>query len=142
VKLEAALLLAVCLGAQAQGDASAQAGACPKAAEVTQQHLLGLWRAEFEGLAQGATLLLEEHPEYAETVRGEINRNGERALMAGDIDDGEVTLEESVNGRNISATWTGTVEDGSCGTQIRGTWQGTADSAPRAFVLRKLPGSR
>jgi hypothetical protein len=117
--------------------AAAQAPACPKAAEVSQQHLLGLWRAEFEGLTQGATLLLEKHPELAESVRGAINRNGERALMAGDVDDGEFTLEESVNGVNISATWLGDVVEGSCGMEIKGTWQSAHDSKPRTFVLRK-----
>ncbi len=117
--------------------ATAQAPACPKAAEVSQQHLLGLWRAEFESLAQGATLLLEKHPELAESVRGAINRNGEKAQLAGDVDDGEFTLEESVNGVNISATWLGDVVEGSCGMEIKGTWQSAHDSKPRAFVLRK-----
>jgi hypothetical protein len=117
--------------------AVAQAPACPKAAEVSQQHLLGLWRAEFEGLSQGATLLLEKHPELAESVRGAINRNGEKAQLAGDVDDGEFTLEESVNGVNISATWLGDVVEGSCGMEIKGTWQSAHDSKAHAFVLRK-----
>jgi hypothetical protein len=117
--------------------AAAQASACPKAAEISQQHLLGLWRAEFEGLTQGATLLLEKHPELAESVRGAINRNGEKAQLAGDVDDGEFTLEESVNGVNISATWLGDVVEGSCGMEIKGTWQSAHDSKPRTFVLRK-----
>lgn len=117
--------------------AQAAAPACPTAAEVAQRHLLGLWRAEFEGLWQGATLLLEKHPELAESVRGAINRNGERALVAGDVEDGEFTLEESVNGVNISATWLGDVVEGSCGMEIKGTWQSAHDSKPRAFILRK-----
>lgn len=147
MKLRPALLLAaasqaVCLGAHAQANASLQPVACPKAVDVTHQHLLGLWRAEFEGLARGATLLLERHPEFAESVRGAINRDGERALVAGDVEDGEFTLEESANGVNISATWTGMVEDNSCGTQISGTWQGAHDARARSFVLRKQPASR
>ena len=112
---------------------------CPAAAKVTHRHLLGLWRATFDGLGQGATLLLERHPELAESVRGAINRNGERALLAGDVDDGEFTLEESVDGVKIDATWTGAVIDGSCGREIRGDWQRTADRSPHPFVLRKLP---
>jgi hypothetical protein len=117
--------------------AQGAAPACPKAAEVAQRHLLGLWRAEFEGLAAGATLLLEKHPELSESVRGAINRNGEKAQLAGDVEDGEFTLEESVNGVNISATWLGDVVEGSCGMEIKGTWQSAQDSKPRAFVLRK-----
>jgi hypothetical protein len=96
-----------------------------------------MWRAEFEGLAQGATLLLEKHPELADSVRGRINRDGERAEVAGDVDDGEFTLEESVNGVNISATWMGDVVAGSCGREIRGTWQSERDRQEHGFVLRK-----
>ncbi|MBG9388661.1 hypothetical protein [Caenimonas aquaedulcis] len=120
----------------------ASPAACPGADELAHVHLIGLWRAEFEGLAQGATLLLGQHPELAESVRGAINRNGERAEVSGDVDDGDVTLEESANGVNISATWWGTMEEGSCGKTIKGTWQGAGDSPARAFVLRKLPDSR
>jgi hypothetical protein len=142
VKLASALLLAVgqavCLPACSQPVAQSQAGACPKSAEITHRELLGLWRAEFEGLAQGATLLLEPHAEFAESVRGAINRNGERALLAGDIEDGEFTLEESVNGVNISATWLGDIVEGTCGKEIRGTWQAQGERRARAFVLRKF----
>jgi hypothetical protein len=146
VKLGPAFLLAasqaVCMAAFAQGAVEPKAAACPSGPEVTHKHLLGLWRAEFEGLAQGATLLLEQHPDLADSVRGAINRNGERAEVAGDVDDGEFTLEESTNGVNISATWTGTIEDSSCGTRIQGTWQSAGNPMPRAFVLRKQPDSR
>jgi opacity protein-like surface antigen len=143
MKLRPNLLLAAALAAACAGGASAQttsqavAVACPKAHEVVQQHLLGLWRADFEGLAQGATLLLEQHPELAESVRGGINRNGERAEVSGDVDDGEFTLEESENGVNISATWLGDMVEGSCGREIRGTWQAEGDRRARGFVLRK-----
>ncbi|HSH91435.1 MAG TPA: hypothetical protein VK996_15725 [Ramlibacter sp.] len=112
--------------------------ACPKAVEVTHEHLLGMWRAEFEGLAQGATLLLERHPELKESVRGAVNRNGDRAEVSGDVDEGEFTLEESTNGTRIAATWLGDVVEGSCGREIRGTWQATGDARQRPFVLKKL----
>jgi hypothetical protein len=134
MKLPLAIALSLCALA---GTAAAQAPACPQAAEVGQQHLLGLWRAEFEGLPQGATLLLEKHPELTESVRGAINRNGERALVAGDVDDGEFSLEESANGTNISAIWLGDVVEGSCGREIRGSWKAEGDSRQYQFVLRK-----
>jgi hypothetical protein len=134
-------LLALVLALSAlPGMAQSQATACPTAAEVRQQHLLGLWRAEFEGLAQGATLLLEKHPDHAESVRGAINRNGVRAQVAGDLDDGEFSLEESANGVNISAIWLGDVVEGSCGREIRGSWKAEADSRQFQFVLRKQSG--
>ena len=123
--------------------------ACPTPAQVTPLHLYGLWRAEFDGLS-GATLLIEKHPELSGSVSGAVNRDGVRSLCAGDVDDGEFTLEESDNGQTISATWSGTVIDNSCGKEIRGTWikslSTTATNAAlglasnHRFVLRKLPG--
>jgi hypothetical protein len=139
--MRSAWLLAALLAAGAAQAESPEPPAlpCPAGGQVTHRHLIGLWRASFDGLPQGATLLLEQHPELAESVRGQINRDGDKALLAGDVDDGEFTLEESADGVKIDATWSGTVIDGSCGREIRGDWQRAADKAPRAFVLRKLP---
>jgi hypothetical protein len=133
-----ALAVSACGLGRAQDVGRSVAAACPKAHEVAQAHLLGMWRAEFDGLSQGATLLLEKHPELGESVRGRINRNGERAEVAGDVDEGEFTLEESENGVNISATWMGDVVEGSCGREIRGTWQAERDRRSHSFVLRKM----
>ena len=73
-------------------------------------------------------------------MRGTVVRGGTTAQVSGDVDGGDLTLEESINGTNISATWTGQVVDGSCGKEIRGTWNNAhptpiTPSAP--FVLRK-----
>jgi hypothetical protein len=120
--------------------ASAQAVAdCPQPADLRQRHLLGLWHAEFQDRGPGATLLLQPHPGLDESVRGMVDRDGALAQVAGDVDDGAFTLEESVNGTNISATWLGDVVAGSCGREIRGTWQAEGEAHARAFVLRKLP---
>ena len=71
-------------------------------------------------------------------MRGTVQRGGTTAQVSGDVDDGDLTLEESINGTNISATWTGRVVDGSCGKEIRGTWtQSTSPTHPSPFVLRK-----
>ena len=110
---------------------------CPAAADVQPQALLGLWHAEVEGSPRGATLLLEPHPRYAGSLSGEINRNGERARLAADLDAGEFTLEESSDGVHISATWLGDVVEGSCGREIRGSWQPEGGTA-HPFMLRRL----
>lgn len=133
----AAVALAGMAGVGAQPLPGPAPAACPTASQVTQRDLLGLWRAEFEGLPQGATLLLEQHPELAGSVRGAINRNGDRAQLAGDVDDGEFSLEESRNGVNISAVWLGDVVEGSCGREIRGAWKAEGDPRQLQFVLRK-----
>lgn len=110
---------------------------------MTHQHLQGRWTAELQAAAPGAPstqalLQLGPHPELAQSVRGTVQRDGKTALVSGDVDDGDLTLEESVNGTNISATWTGRVVDGSCGKEIRGTWNNASTpNTLQPFVLRK-----
>ena len=131
-------LAAIPVLAQAPSPATTNA-ICPKPAEVKQVQMLVLWRAEFQGLWQGATLLIEKHPEYEGSLTGSVNRNGQRSLLAGDVDKGEFTLEESADGKRISAVWTGDVVEGSCGNEIRGSWQEEKDPPqPHRFVLRKI----
>ena len=101
-----------------------------------QADLVGTWHATVEGLPE-ATLQLAKHPEYADSVRGHLEREGKRIELAGDIDDGDLTLEESANGRNISATWLGEVVEGSCGREIRGVWKEEGTPRERPFVLQK-----
>jgi hypothetical protein len=110
---------------------------CPHASEVTAAHLFGQWRVEFSGQGQLGTLLLEKHALYAESVSGTISRNGGRSRLAGDVEDGEFTLEESADGVHIAATWLGEVVEGSCGREIRGTWKAERDPQSQPFVLRK-----
>lgn len=130
---------------------------CPAAGEMNHHHLQGRWRAELQASAEAspptqvgqdqpqpptATVLqLGPHPDLAHSVRGTVQRGASTALVSGDVDDGELTLEESINGTNISATWTGRVVDGSCGKEIRGTWNNAnTPHTPQPFVLRKQAG--
>ena len=109
---------------------------CLKAEDVTFRQLIGTWRAEVEG-APAAVVALHRHPKRAGGLRGTVQRGTQRTEIAGDVDDGEVTLEESVNGVNISATWLGDVVEGSCGREIRGRWKAEGDEQEHAFVLRR-----
>jgi hypothetical protein len=128
-------------GASAQFDLKNTAvTSCPEPDQVSPQHVYGLWRAQFAGLSQGATLLFEKHPEWAGSVSGAINRNGERARISADIEQGEFSLEESSDGVQVSAVWHGAVVAGSCGKEIRGTWNSAANRTLYPFVLSKLPG--
>ena len=110
---------------------------CPHASEVKQAQMLGLWRAEFAGQGHAGTLLLEKHAFYSLSFSGFINRGGERRQLAGDVEDGEFTLEESADGKRIAATWLGEVVEGSCGKEIRGTWSAEGAAGVHAFILRK-----
>lgn len=129
---------------------------CSTAIDVDHLHLQGRWRAELQSTLEDAppafsriaVLQLGPHPELAQSVRGTVQRGGVTAQISGDIDAGELTLEESINGTNISATWIGQVVAGSCGKEIRGTWNNATPPTPSAplvpstllFVLRKQPG--
>ena len=129
------------------GSAFAQTAQCVDAAEASHQTLLGHWNAEFTPVADAAQtptttarLELIPHPELAASVRGRVQRAGGEALLAGDVDQGDFTLEESINGTNISATWIGQVAADSCGKEIRGTWTQETPPLALSFVLRKQPG--
>jgi hypothetical protein len=113
--------------------------ACPSPQEMTEQHLFGQWRAELEG-GESATLRLHKNPELAQSVAGEVQRGSARAQLAGDVDEGEFLVEESQDGKRISAVWSGKVVEGSCGKEIKGTWTDHRDERTRSFVLRKTPG--
>ncbi|KQP49901.1 hypothetical protein ASF44_04850 [Pseudorhodoferax sp. Leaf274] len=104
-------------------------------------NLYGAWRAQWQGSdAPAAALQLERHPELGDSVRGRVERDGITALLAGDVDDGDLTLEESRDGKRISATWIGHVVPESCGKEIRGTWNDADSGAKRDFILRRQSG--
>ncbi|MES2530313.1 MAG: hypothetical protein V4636_04705 [Pseudomonadota bacterium] len=77
-------------------------------------------------------------------MRGTIVRDGQGdtgAQLAGDIaDDGLLTLDESRDGRSISAVWSGDMQAASCGREFKGTWRNAIDDRTRNFVLQKTGG--
>ena len=116
---------------------------CINATDASHLTLLGHWRAQFSAagalqpLPTTAELELWPHPELSASVRGRVLRSGSEVLVAGDVDQGDFTLEESINGTNISATWIGQIVQGSCGKEIRGTWSQEQPPLSLPFVLRK-----
>jgi hypothetical protein len=124
--------------AAASFTATVFAAPCPRPDEVAPADLLGDWRAQIDG--QPPTIVhLARHPESTGTARGWLDRDGQRIELAGDVDEGELTLEESRDGKRISAVWLGDVVEGSCGREIRGTWKAEGTPIERPFVLRKQP---
>ncbi len=122
---------------------SQTAPVCPAPEDVTPQHLYGTWVAEVklgDSSAEQIRVLFTKHPELAGSVSGTLERAGSRALIAGDVDHGEFTLEESLDGQRINATWLGQVVPNSCGKEITGTWTQENDTTVKTFVLRKQSG--
>lgn len=97
---------------------------------------------------------LEKHAEFSESVAGSVTRDlraasvgghAPRAQLAGDLENGFLTLDESSNGISITGTWNGELVKESCGKKFTGTWKDTSDNAPPdtpdvPFTLEKLPG--
>lgn len=149
-RVAAAALVWLAAGLTGAAQAQTTGAACVDAAATSQPQLLGRWTAQFgtpaaqasplQALPTAATLELTPHPELSASVRGRVLRAGTQTLVAGDVDEGDFTLEESINGTNISATWIGQVVQGSCGKEIRGTWSQATPPLTLSFVLRKQPG--
>ncbi|KQW62145.1 hypothetical protein [Variovorax sp. Root411] len=137
--LAGAVLLVLSGCASVQGSAD-----CPAdARDLPLQSLYGRWDAHFDGLPAVAAVQLGKHPDY-DGVRGTITRNGANpakaavAQLAGDVDDeGALSIDESQDGRAISAVWSGKLQAGSCGREFRGTWRNAADESTHPFVLSK-----
>ncbi|MBN9574016.1 MAG: hypothetical protein J0H16_08750 [Alicycliphilus denitrificans] len=113
--------------------------ACPTAAQMEQPELVGRWQADMPGQSGPIVLELGPHPEWDGTVKGHILRPGSSAVVVGDVNRGELTLEESRDGRKVTGNWFGQVVEGSCAREIRGEWTDEADR-PYAFTLRKIGG--
>lgn len=122
---------------------------CPAQGEAHTPHLLGTWQARWD--AQDGTpkapeaawpaapqLVLQPHPEWDGNVKGHVLHTPQAAMVVGDVNAGEVTLEESLDGQRISATWVGDVVDGSCAQLIRGTYFTDAHPDGIAFTLQKI----
>ncbi|MEO8024628.1 hypothetical protein [Polaromonas sp.] len=101
---------------------------------------------------------LERHAEFSDSVAGYVSRDlrpaagaapgtghAARAQLAGDLENGFLTLDESSNGVNITGTWNGEMAEGSCGKKVTGTWKDMSAAAPAdapeiPFTLEKIPG--
>ncbi len=118
--------------------------ACPLPTEVRTTDLYGSWTLELQlpgstaPAMQRGKLTLEKNSEYADSVSGWLELGGTRVFVAGDIDDGSLSLEESDNGERISAVWEGAMAQSSCGKAIIGTRR--VGEVLGQFVLRKIVG--
>ena len=116
--------------------------ACPDLDRWQAERLHGTWRIELPALGLHGQLLLRRHPEFSASLRGELDYGGQRAIASGDLEGGELNLDESRDGKSLHAFWTGQLVPHTCGQEIRGTWQ----TVPRpgqpeqesAFVLRRM----
>lgn len=140
----------------------AAATACPPANQLKPAHIHGTWRVRFTpapaGLPADALLQLQQHAEFSESVAGFVSRalappagqpapggHAAKAQLAGDLEDGYLSLDESSNGISITGAWNGKMVEGTCGKTITGTWKDMSSSAPPdapevPFILERLSG--
>ena len=139
----------------------ATAKACLTAQQVKTEDLYGQWKVEFtnppRGLPANATLQLQRHAEYSESLAGTLLRDfsavpgskvpghSPRAQVAGELAGVLFMLDESSNGTDLTAGWDGKVVEGSCGEVIQGVWKDlSSDAAPDAadvpFTMRQTSG--
>ena len=134
---------------------------CPSVQGMKAEQLYGLWAVRFTkppaGLPERATVRLERHAEFSESLAGVISRDlgaaaGAKAIaghaakaeLAGDLEAGMLLLDESSDSISITGTWNGEMVQGSCGKAFQGIWKDTSPSAPAnapdvPFTLTKLP---
>ncbi len=134
---------------------------CLTAQQVKTEDLYGQWTVEFtlppRGLPAKATLQLQRHAEYSESLAGtllrdfiaspggQVTSHSPRAQVAGDLEGGLFMLDESSNGTNLTAGWDGKVVEGSCGAVIQGVWKDLSSDAPPdaadvPFTMRQTSG--
>ncbi len=124
---------------------------CPSASEVQTSSLYGVWNVEFfpEATAPGtpsdtpapglrAAMILEKNVEHEDSLSGWLQLGTAQFFLAGDIDDGNFSLEETDDGSRISAVWDGTAADGSCGKAITGIRR-VGETLMR-FAMRRADG--
>lgn len=119
--------------------------ACPDLARWQARQLYGRWRVELPALGQAGTLVLRQHPEFAASLRGEFDIAGVHSIASGDVEEGDFNLDESRDGKSLSAFWTGRLDVASCGREIRGTLQRLDRPGQKGldtpFVLRRMRAS-
>lgn len=135
--------------------------ACPPARSMKAEQLYGRWAVRFDappaGLPERATMRLQRHAEFSESLAGTVSRDlgaaagtpaiaghAAEAALAGDLDEGMLLLDESSDRISITGTWNGEMQPGSCGRVYQGRWKDTsASAAPDAadipFTLTRLP---
>jgi hypothetical protein len=151
----AASICCTCAFAQniSKNDETSSQATCLSAADFESQHVHGVWQVRFyDGplpsdtrqpvnrppVLEG-TLLFEPHAEHAESLRGTFKLRGASATrwMSGDVEQGELILDESDDGQRISAIWVAYPAAGACGREWRGNRRMADDDTLQTLVLTR-----
>lgn len=83
---------------------------------------------------------LHPHTEFEGSVQGEYFESGQsqKIALAGEYQGDALTMEESVNGTNVSGSWNGSLS----GNTYSGTWYAEDESSSTPFVLTVSEAAR
>lgn len=134
---------------------------CPAPLEVSTAHLYGLWHVTFHDGAlppddqadihrqasARTTILFERHPEHDDSLRGAMKPIGNiqspgTVWLSGDLEDGELILDESDNGQHISAVWVAHPSAQGCGKVFKGNRRLADSDTLQTFVMTKAASWR
>ncbi|ARU04049.1 hypothetical protein CCO03_04600 [Comamonas serinivorans] len=121
--------------------ATAEPGTCRDVTRMTARDLYGEWRLSLLKPNVGGHMRLSQHPEFSESLRGHIAYGDVQAIASGDVTAGQFDLDESADGKRMTATWSGKLTPAACGNEIRGTWTDLERDQSSAFVLRRVGGA-
>ncbi|MEZ5629998.1 MAG: hypothetical protein R3F09_04740 [Burkholderiaceae bacterium] len=115
---------------------------CLAASSLRASDLYGTWRVELPQAGLAGTLVLSQHPEFRESLRGHFSYGDITSIASGDVEEGEFNLDESRDGKSLFAFWSGHIQPGSCGNEIRGRWEPLAKAGQPTlsasdFMLRR-----
>jgi hypothetical protein len=121
------------LGAWLSGAAQA---VCPAPHQISPEQLHGHWTVQVTGQPRMWLLQLGPHPEHQGSLSGQVDTGAQRYPVVADLEDGELTLEESHDGEHIAATWLGVLTPNGCGQTLTGQRQPEQGTAT-PFVMRR-----
>lgn len=137
---------------------------CPAPLEVSTAHLYGIWHVTFHDgalpsddaidanrqVSARTTILFERHPEHDDSLRGAMKPIGSAqspsatgtVWLSGDLEDGELILDESDNGQRISAVWVAHPSAKGCGKVFKGNRRLADSDTLQTFVMTKAASWR
>lgn len=127
-------------------------GDCISRGQPEARDLYGNWVVQWHADGAGRSLevpatellRLSANPSFPESLAGTLRRGEQRLQLSGDLEDGQLELEESLDGKSIHATWTAQLGSSDCLREIQGRWQldeavaaQAGQARSRRFTLRR-----
>jgi hypothetical protein len=136
------LVLIGCLTAQTAAAADPAAAPSPSPSPPAAGAALAPLLAKpvvLRGTLDGAQIQMELHLKAGETEAFEgtyfVFGQNNKILLAGEFEQDALTMEESINGKDVSGLWDGVYD----GVTLSGNWSSVDGSVLRPFILKVAP---